>query len=208
MTASNSINCSRICCIVFIFPIVRSLSSRKRNRVCIFVCFCCCLFCLLSDDCTRHDIKFHKCTVACITKADIRLKHDDVIKWKHFPRHWPFVRGIHRSPVNSPHKSQWRGALMFSLICVWINGWINNREAGDLRLFCAHYDVNVMARPLTKDRAMNAVVAIPLSRRSDNGPRIDSSGQTDQVTLAPITHFPFSPCVHCILKDFSISVSR
>ena len=44
-------------------------------------------------------------------------RHDDVIKWKHFPRYWPFVRGIHRSPVNSPHKSQWRGALMFSLIC-------------------------------------------------------------------------------------------
>ena len=48
--------------------------------------------------------------------------HDDVIKKKHFPRYWPFVRGIHRSPVNSPHKGQWRGALMFSLICVWING--------------------------------------------------------------------------------------
>ena len=59
--------------------------------------------------------------------------HDDVIKWKHFPRYWPFVRGIHRSPVNFPHKGQWRGALMFSLICVWINGWVNNREAGDLR---------------------------------------------------------------------------
>ena len=43
--------------------------------------------------------------------------HDDVIKWKHFPRYWPFVRGIHRSPVNSPHKGQWRGALMISLIC-------------------------------------------------------------------------------------------
>ena len=41
--------------------------------------------------------------------------HDDVIKWKHFPRYWIFVRGIHRSPVNSPHKGQWRGALMFSL---------------------------------------------------------------------------------------------
>ena len=39
--------------------------------------------------------------------------HDDVIKWKHFPRYWPFVRGIHRPPVNSPHKGQWRGALMF-----------------------------------------------------------------------------------------------
>ena len=56
--------------------------------------------------------------------------HDDVIKWKHFPRNWPFVRGIHRSPVNSPHKGQWRGALMFSLICVWVYHWVNNREAG------------------------------------------------------------------------------
>ena len=71
--------------------------------------------------------------------------HDDVIKWKHFPRYWPFVRIIHRSPVNSPHKGQWRGVVIFSLICVWINGWINNREAGDLRRYCAHYDVIVMA---------------------------------------------------------------
>ena len=70
--------------------------------------------------------------------------HDDVIKWKHFPCYWPFVRGIHRSPVNSPHKGQWRGALMFSLICVWINGWISNGEAGDLRRYHAHYDVTVM----------------------------------------------------------------
>ena len=70
--------------------------------------------------------------------------HDEVIKWKHFPRYWPFVWGIHRSPVNSPHKGQWRGALMFSLICVWINGWENNREAGDLRHYRAHYDVTVM----------------------------------------------------------------
>ena len=42
--------------------------------------------------------------------------HDDVIKWKILPRYWPFVRGIHRSPVESPHKVQWRGALIFSLI--------------------------------------------------------------------------------------------
>ena len=41
----------------------------------------------------------------------------DVIKWKHFPHNWSFVRGIHRSPVNSPHKGQWRRALMFSLVC-------------------------------------------------------------------------------------------
>ena len=41
------------------------------------------------------------------------LSHDDVIKWKNFPRYWPFVRGIHRWPVKSPHKGQWRGVLMF-----------------------------------------------------------------------------------------------
>ena len=70
--------------------------------------------------------------------------HDDVIKWKHFPRYWSFVRGIHRWPVNSQHKGQWRGALMFSLICAWINGWANNREAGDMRRHRAHYDVTVM----------------------------------------------------------------
>ena len=74
----------------------------------------------------------------------MHVHHDDVIKWKHFPRHWPFVRGIHQSPVNSPHKGQWRGALMFSLICVWINGWVNNREAGDFRPYLVHYDVTVM----------------------------------------------------------------
>ena len=42
------------------------------------------------------------------------------------------------------HKGQWRGASMFSLICVWINGWVNNRQAGDLRRYRAHYDVIVM----------------------------------------------------------------
>ena len=47
--------------------------------------------------------------------------HDYVMKWKHFPYFWQFVRGIHRSPVNSSHKGQWRGALMFSLICAWTN---------------------------------------------------------------------------------------
>ena len=48
------------------------------------------------------------------------------------------------APVKSPHKGQWRGALMFSLICVWINGWVNRREAGDLRRYRAHSDVIVM----------------------------------------------------------------
>ena len=45
--------------------------------------------------------------------------HDDVIKWKHFLRYWPFVRAIHRSPVNSPHKGQRRGAFgVFFHLCL------------------------------------------------------------------------------------------
>ena len=80
-----------------------------------------------------------RCECRCI------VYHDDLIKWKHFLRYWPFARGIHRSPVNSPPKGQWRGASMFSLICVWINGWVNNREAGDLRRYHSYYDVIVMS---------------------------------------------------------------
>ena len=78
--------------------------------------------------------------------------HGDVIKWKHSTRYWPFVRGIHRSPVNSPHKGHWRGALIFSLICVSTNDWVNNREAGDLRRHRAHYVVTVMITVLLRVR--------------------------------------------------------
>ena len=72
------------------------------------------------------------------------FSHDGFIKWKPFPRYWPFVRGFHRSPVFSPHKGQWHRALMFSLIWAWINDWENNHEAGDLRRHHTHYDVTVM----------------------------------------------------------------
>ena len=78
-----------------------------------------------------------------VTRRSLCTSHDDVIKWKHFPRYWPFVWGIHRSSVNSPHKGQWRGALMFPLICVWKNGWANSRDTGDLRRHRAHYNVSV-----------------------------------------------------------------
>ena len=61
-----------------------------------------------------------------------------------FQRYWPFARGIHRSPMNSPHKGQWRGALMFSVIYAWINGSVNNSEAGNLKRHRPHYDVIAM----------------------------------------------------------------
>ena len=86
------------------------------------------------------------------------VPNDDVIKWKHFPRFWPFVWGIHRWPVNSPYKGQCLGALMFSLICVWINAWVNNREAGDLRIHRAHYDVTVMQTSPSTSKVLETVV--------------------------------------------------
>ena len=103
----------------------------------------CATACINENACSGYDTDSPGYFILC-HMAMGSVPHDDVIKWKHFPRYWPFVRGIHRSPVNSPHKGQWRGSLMFSLICVWINDWVNNREAGGLRRCRAHYDVTVM----------------------------------------------------------------
>ena len=66
--------------------------------------------------------------------------------WRHQMEPFSALLAIcaRNSPVNYPHKGQWRGALMFSLICAWLNGCVSNREAGDLRRFRAHYDVIVM----------------------------------------------------------------
>ena len=87
-------------------------------------------------------------TLVCNTS--LLARHDDVIKWKHFQRYWPFVRVIHQSPMNYPHKGQWRRALIFSWICAWINSWVNSREAGDLRRHRAHYDAIVMLLVVTE----------------------------------------------------------
>ena len=115
------------------------------------------------QSCTKPSV----CNVATVPMYHVNesapflhgVYNDDVIKWKHFPRYWPCVRGIHRSPVNSPHKGQWRGALMLSLICAWtdswanngaagwMNSWVNNHVAGDLRHQHTHYDVTVMKTP-------------------------------------------------------------
>ena len=70
--------------------------------------------------------------------------HDDVIKWKHFPCYWPFMRGIHRSRWMPLTEASDADLWCFSLNCARINGWVNNREAGDLRRHRAHYDVIVI----------------------------------------------------------------
>ena len=84
-----------------------------------------------------HSLSWYART--CLSSNSICIWHDDVIKWNIFR-----VTGHLCEPVNSAHKGQCRGAFLFSLICAWINRWVNNREAGDLRRYCAHYDVIVM----------------------------------------------------------------
>ena len=116
----------RRCLGTFLFQTVSCISLYQYLNMCGMLMHHCYLF-------------LHLFRIICIKK-----RYDDVTKWKHFSRYWPFVRGIHRSPVNFPHKGQWRGALMFSLICTLINNWVSNREAGDLRRYRAHYDVIVM----------------------------------------------------------------
>ena len=79
------------------------------------------------------------------TERRASIGYDDVMKWKHIPRYWPFVRGINQSPSNSTHKGQWRGALMFSLMIYGCtNGCENNWDAVDVRRHCTHYDVTVV----------------------------------------------------------------
>ena len=70
--------------------------------------------------------------------------HDKVIKWKHFSCNRPFLWGIHLWHANSLHKGQWRGTLVFSMICSWKYGWTNNWNAGDLRSQRPHDYVTVM----------------------------------------------------------------
>ena len=71
----------------------------------------------------------------------IAIWHDDVIKWKRFPRYWRFVRGTHRSSVNSQRPMM--QSLVFSLVCARRKGRVNGREARDFRSHRAHYDVSV-----------------------------------------------------------------
>ena len=116
--------------------LIKNPSSASTEYICVYyihhIIFFCRLFIARCHQNTGGDATY------------FHFSHDDVIKWKHFLRYWPFVWGIHRSRGNSPHKGLWRRALIFSLICAWTNGCANSRDAGDLRRHCAHYEVTVM----------------------------------------------------------------
>ena len=80
------------------------------------------------------DSNFSYCPLVWHFSGETNNAHDDVIKWKHFPRYWPFVA------TKTSDAELW----CFSLICVWMNGCVNNREAGDLRRYRVRYDVGIM----------------------------------------------------------------
>ena len=127
--------------------------------------------------------------------------HDDIFKWKHFPCHWPFVRGIHLSPVDSPHKGQGRGALMFSLICAWTNSWAN-RDACDLRCHHAYYDISVIILLL--------LMSIPLSQPKNYPVEFPNSLQCYLSLCTKEAHFEqefMRAGGYCITTDKSIPVN-
>ena len=131
--------------------------------------------------------------------------HDDVIKWKHFPRYWPFVRGIHRWPANSPHTDQWRGTLMFSLICAWIHAWVNNHEAGDLRRHRAQYDVIIIEGNANWEPRV--IMPTELSLVTPEFAVMATSGATndDKVGIMPISLFQCMPWRYGYLSGFRSS---
>ena len=100
---------------------------------------------------------------------------DDGIKWNHFPRYWPFVRG--NSPVTGEllaQKPVTRSFGVFPLICAWTNGWGNNRGADNLRRHRTHYDVIVMQAEHTVDKTTELPVILyllTLTRCHNNGCR-------------------------------------
>ena len=105
--------------------------------------------CTIKQKCAHFCVQF-SVLYWCIVSygADVLLNlWDWSTWWRHqmetFSALLAICAGNSPVPVNSPHKGQWRGAL-FSLICVWIDGWVDNREAGDVIRYCAHYDVIVM----------------------------------------------------------------
>ena len=73
----------------------------------------------------------------------VRLPRDDVIKWKHFPRYWSFVREFTGDRWNPRTKAS-DAELWCFLWSAWINSSVNNGDADDLRCHRIHYDVTVM----------------------------------------------------------------
>ena len=82
---------------------------------------------------------------------------------------------------------------MFSLICAWMNGWVNNREAGDLRRHCAHYDVTVMIISYCPSRSIiNGKIFWPPHPYSQPGLHLTSKKKPRKKPFVAEAVLPFS----------------
>ena len=115
--------------------------------------------------------------------------HYDVINWKHFLRYWPFVRGIHRWPVDSPHKGPVTTQTFdVTLLLVWTNGWTNTRLTGNSRRHDCHLT-------LPQCLTFTLVIVIPVVQwfniYDDQAPKGCISGEWYDVELV------YTELLHC-----------
>ena len=68
---------------------------------------------------------------------------------------------VHMKYWHFPHKGQWRGALIFTLICTWTNGWVNNRYAGDSKRHCTYHDVTVIFDVPVINSVIQCILGVP-----------------------------------------------
>ena len=120
-------------------PVMGSIVKTNLSQNSSYYCFH--LFFVIIMQLQSQEIKhcFYDCFDCRVHRQAKYLKDMMTSSMETFSALLAICVGIHLSPVNSPHKGQWRGALVFSSICVWINGWVNIREAGDLKRHRAHY---------------------------------------------------------------------
>ena len=148
----------------------------------------------------RHSQPCPGCHVGCEGRRRIRR----YTWWRHQMKTFSALLNLCEGNLSVtgefPHKGQWRGALMFSLIYTWTNGWVNNRGAGDLRRHCAHYDVTVMATSMTlrlvSHEGRGVLYLISATRQF--------AQQLVQININKYTSWPFVEGNHQWLADSSL----
>ena len=126
----SSLRLSALCWCICWFLSLQQLKSNLGTSIYFFITFHSGLFLLIFKSVHQHLSKWLSVMMTSSNGNIFRVTGH--------------LSGEFTGPGEFPAKGQWRGALMFSLICFWINDWVNNREAGDLRRYRAHYDVTAM----------------------------------------------------------------
>ena len=136
---NDKLKCVKICQIIQnILPQRFWMATLCSLFLNVYICCWSCIIQKLFRDCEKKPYYVINHFSVNVGVFVMLCKHNDGHQMEIFSASLAFVREIHQSPVGSPHKCQWHGALMFSLICAWTNGWANSRDASDLRRHRAH----------------------------------------------------------------------